>query len=97
MASGFRAPAEYGFGLTIDEATYPIRMFGRGEDDVRAKVEVNFGRRAPRYHRCLDDDRPAVRIEWGQVKEWSISTPELLPRREPSLPQAGDYRGISGG
>ncbi|SHN47170.1 hypothetical protein [Cryptosporangium aurantiacum] len=90
MARGLRTPAEYGFGLTIDDATYPIRMFGRGEDDVRAKVEVNFGRRVPRYHRCLDEDRPAVRIEWGQVKEWSISTPTLLQQRAPSSPQTSD-------
>lgn len=90
MAPGVRTPAEYGFGLTIDEATYPIRMFGRGEDDVRAKVEVDFGRRVPRYHRCLDEDQPAVRIEWSEVKEWSISTPKLLRRRGPDLPQAGD-------
>ncbi|GAA3392301.1 hypothetical protein [Cryptosporangium minutisporangium] len=89
MARGSRTLAEYGFGLTIDEATYPIRMFGRSEDDVRAKVEVNFGRRVPRYHRCQDDDQPAVRIEWGDVKEWSISTPMLL-QRGPSLPQAGN-------
>ena len=88
MASGFRAPVEYGFGLTIGETTYPIRMFGRGEDDVRTKVEVDFGRRMPRYHRCLDEDQPAVRIEWGQVKEWSISTPEPLQRRGSVLPQA---------
>jgi hypothetical protein len=80
MASGLRAPAEYGFGLTIDEATYPIRMFGRSEDELRAKIEVDFGRRVPRYHRCLDPDQPAVRIEWDAVKEWSISTPELLRR-----------------
>jgi hypothetical protein len=88
MASGLRAPAEYGFGLTIDEATYPIRMFGRGEDDVRAKVEAVYGRRMPRYHRCLDEDQPAVRIDWDEVKEWSISTPTLLGRRGPVLPQA---------
>ncbi|TQS42492.1 hypothetical protein [Cryptosporangium phraense] len=84
MATGLRTPAEYGFGLTIDEATYPIRMFGRSEDELRAKIEADFGRRSPKYHRCLDDERPAVRIEWGQVKQWSISTPELLRRREPA-------------
>ena len=88
MASGLRTRAEYGFALTIDEATYPIRMFGRGEDDLRAKLEVDFGRRWPRYHRCLDEDQPVVRIEWGEVKEWSISTPKLLHRRETGLPQA---------
>lgn len=90
MASGLRAPAEYGFGLTIGEATYPIRMFGRGEDDLRARIEADFGRQVPRYHRCMDEDQPAVRIEWGQVKEWSISTPTLLQRRRPSLPKAED-------
>ncbi|MFI5958081.1 hypothetical protein [Cryptosporangium sp. NPDC051539] len=81
MRSGLRAPVEYGFGLTIDEATYRIRMFGRSEDELRVKLEADFGRQAPRYHRCQDEERPAVRIEWGQVKEWSISTPELLRNR----------------
>ena len=80
MASRFRTPAEYSLGLTIDEATYPIRMFGHSEDDLRAKLEVDFGRRAARYHRCLDEDQPVVRIEWGKVKEWSISTPQMLRR-----------------
>jgi hypothetical protein len=90
MALGLRAQAEYGFGLTIDEATYPIRMFGRSEDDLRAKIEVDFVRQVPRYHRCLDEDQPAVRIAWDEVKEWSISTPELLRRRGSALSQAVD-------
>lgn len=81
MGSGSRPPAEYGFGLTIDEATYSIRMFGRSEDDLRAKIAVDFGRQMSRYHRCLDEDQPPVRIEWGRVTAWSISTPELLGRR----------------
>ncbi|GAA0236690.1 hypothetical protein [Cryptosporangium japonicum] len=87
MASGTRPPVEFGLSLTIDEATYPIRMYGRSEDDLRAKFEADFGRQMPRYHRCLDEDRPAVRIEWGQVKEWSISKPELLRRWGSTLPQ----------
>ncbi|MFG1926471.1 hypothetical protein [Cryptosporangium sp. NPDC048952] len=90
MASGLRTPAEYGFGLTIDEATYRIRMFGRGEDDLRAKIELDFGRQLPKYHRCQDEERPAVRIEWDQVKEWSISKPELLRRKAPIQPMADD-------
>jgi hypothetical protein len=88
MVPDTRASAEWAVDLTVNGVTHQLRVVGRAEDLI-AKFESDLNRRVPIHHRLLDEDQGTVRIDWGTVKDWAVSTPQFLRGWGPGLP-AGD-------
>ena len=71
MVPDTRALAEWAVDLTLDGITHRIALMARGADGIRQTLLADAHRRIMTICRLRDTDQ-SIRVDWGEVTEWSL-------------------------